>query len=184
MVVLGAGAAGGNATALAAAMGARVTVFDHSRDRLAAMRALGANVTGLYPFQESVEKAVMEADLLVGAVLLTGARAPRLVTAAVVKQMAPGSVIVDISVDQGGCVETTRPTTWAEPTYELHGVTHFAVTNMPGAVPRSASQAISAALIPYVLRLAQPGWEQSPALAKGINVRGGEVVYPALQSLA
>ena len=184
VVVLGAGVAGGNAAAVAAALGAQVTVFDHDRERLAAMRALGPNVTALYPFQEAIERAVIAADLLIGAVLVTGARAPHLVSAAVVRQMQPGAVIVDISVDQGGCVETTRPTTWAAPTYVEHGVVHFAVTNMPGAVPRTSSQALSAALLPYALKLAQPGWETHPALARGINVRGGEVVHPALRSLA
>jgi alanine dehydrogenase len=184
VVVLGAGAAGGNAASLAAAMGARVTVFDHDRERLAAMRSLGANVTGLYPFQDAIDQAALRADLLIGAVLVTGARAPHLVSAEVVRRMTPGSVIVDISVDQGGCVETTRPTTWAAPTYLAEGVVHFAVTNMPGAVPRTASQAISAALIPYALCLAAPDWEQHPALAKGINVRAGEVIHPALRSLS
>jgi alanine dehydrogenase len=105
------------------------------------------------------------------------------VSAEVVKRMAPGSVIVDISVDQGGCVETTRPTTWADPVYTWEGIVHFAVTNMPGAVPRTASQAMSAALIPYALRLAQSDWEQHPPLVKGINVQAGEVVHPALRSL-
>jgi alanine dehydrogenase len=184
VVVLGAGVAGGNAAALAAGMGALVTVFDHDRDRLAAMRALGPNVTALYPFQDAVDHAATEADLLIGAVLVTGARAPHVVSAEVVKRMAPGSVIVDISVDQGGCIETTQPTTWAAPTFTWEGVVHFGVTNMPGAVPRTASQAMSAALIPYALRLAQPGWEQFPPLARGVNVRAGEVVHPALRSVS
>jgi alanine dehydrogenase len=184
VVILGAGMAGGNAALVAAALGARVTIFDHNRDRLAAMRALGPNVTGLYPYQDAIDAAVGEADLLVGAVLIPGARAPHLVSADVVGTMAPGSVVVDISVDQGGCVETTRPTTYAEPTYVWEGVVHFGVTNMPGAVPRSASQALSAAIVSYALRLAAGGWEDQPALAAGVNVRAGEVVYPALQSLA
>lgn len=181
VVILGAGVAGGNATALAAAVGAQVTVFDTNRDKLAAMRALGANVTALYPYSHDIDHAVKQADLLIGAVLLPGARAPHLVSADQVRQMLPGSVIIDISVDQGGCIETTRPTTYAEPTFVWGGVTHFGVTNMPGAVPRTASQALSAALIPYALKLAAEGWEDDPALAAGVNLRGGEVVYPALK---
>lgn len=181
VVILGAGVAGGNAAALAAAVGAQVTVFDPNRDKLAAMRALGANVTGLYPYAHDIERAVREVDLLIGAVLIPGAKAPHLVLAEQVSKMKPGSVIVDISVDQGGCIETTRPTTYAEPTFVWEGVTHFGVTNMPGAVPRSASQALSAALIPYALKLAAGGWEGDPALAAGINVRQGQIVYPALK---
>jgi alanine dehydrogenase len=184
VVILGAGVAGGNAAALAAAMGASVTIFDHDRDRLAAMRALGANVTALYPFREAIERAVVEADLLIGAILLAGARAPRVVSAETVKRMGSGSVIIDISVDQGGCIETTRPTTWAQPTFVWEEIIHFGVTNMPGAVPRTASQAISAALIPYALKLASPNWESTPPLHKGINVQSGEIMHPALRSLS
>jgi alanine dehydrogenase len=182
VVILGAGVAGGNAAALAAAIGAEVTVFDLSRDRLAAMRALGANVTGLHPYAHEVDRAVKEADLLIGAVLIPGAKAPHLVSAEQVKQMHTGSVIIDISVDQGGCIETTRPTTYAAPTFIQDGVVHFGVTNMPGAVPRSASQALSAALIPYATKLASDDWQGNPALAAGVNVRGGDVIYPALKT--
>ncbi|OGT20970.1 MAG: alanine dehydrogenase [Gammaproteobacteria bacterium RBG_16_57_12] len=180
VVVLGAGVAGGNAAEVAAALGARVTVFDRDRDKLARMRALGNNVTALYPFADSLRQAVLDCDLLIGAVLVVGEKAPHLVDAGTVRQMRQGSVIVDISVDQGGCIETTRPTTYADPTYVWEGVVHFAVTNMPGAVPRTASQALSAALLPYVLQLAEPGWEAQTALQKGINIQRGEVVHPAL----
>ncbi len=181
VVVLGAGAAGGNSAALAAAGGANVVVFDKRQDRLAEMMALGANVTALYPYEEQVAKEISDADLVIGAVLVTGAKAPHVISEDMVKNMQPGSVIADISVDQGGCVETTRPTTWAEPTFEKHGVTHFSVTNMPGAVPRTSTQAISAAILPYVQRLAQPDWQQVPSLRKGINVENGQIVHPALQ---
>ncbi|MEZ5540636.1 MAG: alanine dehydrogenase [Pseudomonadota bacterium] len=181
VVVLGAGHAGGNAAAMAAAIGAEVTVFDLRRDRLAAMRALGNNVTSLYPYPDNVRTHVAAADLLIGAVLRTGARAPHVVTRELVASMEPGSVVVDISVDQGGCIETTRPTTYADPTYVEAGVVHFCVTNMPGAVPHSASHAISAALLPYVLQLAQAGWEDVAELRRGINVRAGAVIHPALQ---
>jgi alanine dehydrogenase len=181
VVVLGAGKAGGNAALLAAALGAQVTVFDKQRQPLERMRALGGNVTALYPYAEQVDRAVRNADLVVGAVLVPGARAPHLVTREQVSGMAPGSVIVDIAVDQGGCIETTRPTTYKDPTYQVDGVTHLCVTNMPGAVPRTASQALSAALIGYLLRLAAPDWRECEALMKGINVADGEIVHPALQ---
>ena len=178
VVVLGGGVVGGNATAMAAAMGARVTVFDRNRDKLAALRGLGANVTGLYPYADAIDNAVREADLLIGAVLIPGARAPHLVSAEQVAAMQPGSVIIDVAVDQGGCIETTRPTSWAEPTFIHEGVVHFGVTNMPGAVPRSASQALSAALIPYAINLAAEEWNDS--LRAGVNVEAGRVVHPAL----
>jgi len=138
VVVLGGGTAGGNSAHLAAALGAQVTVFDKRQDRLAQMMAFGDNVTALYPYEDTVAREVASADLVVGAVLVTGARAPHVISADMVRAMSPGSVIVDISVDQGGCVETTRPTTYAEPTYVWEGVTHMNVTNMPGAVPRTA----------------------------------------------
>src|SRR5205085_5655229 len=119
------------------------------QDRMAQMMALGSNVTTLYPYEEVVAREIATADLVVGAVLVTGAKAPHVITREMVKAMEPGSVIVDISVDQGGCVETTRPTTYADPTYTVDGVTHFAVTNMPGAVPQTSSHAICAAILPF-----------------------------------
>lgn len=183
VVVLGAGVAGGNATALAAAMGAEVTVFDRNRDKLARMRALGNNVTGLYPYQDALHEAAVAADLLIGAVLVTGERAPHLVSADTVREMGDGSAIIDISVDQGGCIETTRPTDYTNPTFVHEGVIHFGVTNMPGAVPRTASQVLSAALIPYVTRLAQPDWQQDEELSRGINIQAGEIVHPALKEV-
>ena len=125
-------------------------------------------------------RAIREADLLIGAVLLPGARAPVLVGREQVAGMQEGSVIVDIAVDQGGCIETIHPTTYADPVYVEQGVLHFAVTNMPGAVPRTASAALSAALLPYVQRLAGGNWQDDRALIQGVNVRGGEVVLPAL----
>lgn len=182
VVILGAGVAGGNAALVAQALGANVTVFDRNRDKLAAMRALGPNVTGLHPYEHTIAEYVQQADLLIGAVLIPGARAPHLVSADMVKTMSAGSVIIDISVDQGGCIETTRPTSYDAPTFVWEGVVHFGVTNMPGAVPRSASQALSAALVPYILRLAQPGWEASEDLAAGVNVADGKVVHRALQA--
>lgn len=185
VVVFGAGAAGGNSAHLAASGGANVVVFDMRPDRLAQMMALGANVTALYPYQETVAREIRDADLVIGAVLIPSARAPRVVTAEMVKTMEPGSVLADISIDQGGCFETSRPTTWAEPTYKVDGVTHFCVTNMPGAVPQTSSQAISAAILPYVVRLAAGNeWRDHPSLNAGINVEAGRITHPALQAMA
>ena len=184
IVVLGAGAAGGHAASLAAAGGARVTVFDKRTDRLEAMMAQADNISALYPYSEAVAEAVSEADLVIGAVLVTGARAPHVVTREMVSQMPSGSIMIDISVDQGGCFETTKPTTYENPTYVVDGVTHFAVTNMPGAVPRTSSQALSAAILPYVMKMASPNWRDDPALVRGVNVDNGAVVHPALKELA
>ena len=181
VVILGGGIAGGGAATLAAALGAEVVVFDKARERLAQMRTLGDNVTALYPFPEQIEREVVKADLLIGAVLVAGERAPHLVTAKQIEMMSAGGVVVDIAVDQGGCIETTHPTTYLAPTYRVGEINHFAVTNMPGAVPRTASQALSAALIPYVLALAGPGWQQHPGLSDGVNVQAGRVCHPALQ---
>ena len=181
VVVLGAGVAGSNAAALAAAMGAKVVVFDKRQDRLATMMALGPNVTALYGYESSVAEQVRDADLVVGAVLVPSAKAPHVVTEAMVRTMEKGSVLVDISIDQGGCFETSRPTTWAEPTYQVHGVTHFCVTNMPGAVPQTSSVAISAAILSYVQQLAAgEEWRQNEGLAKGINVEAGKLIHRAL----
>ena len=183
VVVFGAGAAGGNSAALAASAGANVVVFEKRQDRMEQMMALGNNVTALYPYDNVVAREVASADIVVGAVLVTGAKAPHVVTRDMIKSMEPGSVIVDISVDQGGCFETTRPTTWKEPTYVEEGVIHFAVTNMPGAVPQTSSQAICAAILPWVNKLASGNWRDSVPLMRGINIEGGRLVHPALQGM-
>ncbi|WP_058834608.1 alanine dehydrogenase [Luteimonas abyssi] len=183
VVVFGAGAAGGNSAALAAAGGSNVVVFEKRQDRMAQMMALGANVTALYPYDDVVAREVAAADLVIGAVLVTGAVAPHVLTREHLKQMEAGSVVVDISIDQGGCFETSRPTTWKEPTYVEEGVTHFAVTNMPGAVPQTSSQAICAAILPWVNKLASGEWRDNAALVRGINVEGGKLVHPALQGM-
>jgi len=180
VVVLGAGHAGGSAARLAAAMGARVCVFDRNPLRLGEMQQAASNIEARYANNKDMRKAMREADILVGAVLLPGAHAPRLLSREDVATMRPGSVIVDISVDQGGCIETTRPTSYDDPTYVEEGVTHFCVTNMPGAVPRSASQALSGAMLPYLRELVRPEWRAMPALAKAVNVDQGKVVLPAL----
>src|SRR5690606_28295998 len=138
VVVFGAGKAGGAAAALAAAGGANVTVFEMRTDRMDEMTAVGPNVTAPHPHPDVVARQVASADLVVGAVLVTGAKAPRVLTREMLKGMQDGSVVVDISIDQGGCFETSRPTTWKEPTYVEEGVTHFCVTNMPGSVPQTS----------------------------------------------
>lgn len=182
VVIIGGGNAGGNAAALAAASGAEVVVFETRRERLGAMRAIGNNVTALYPYPDRLHSEVARADLLIGATLQTGTRTPHIVSRNMVASMQPGSVIVDISVDQGGCIETTRPTTYEAPTFVEEGVVHFCVTNMPGAVPHSATQALSAALLPYVLQLAEADWDRNAPLQRAVNTRGGELVHPALRS--
>ncbi len=181
VVVVGAGEAGGNAVRLAAALGARVTVFDRLRARLSAMMAVGPNVTALPAYEETIAAAAREADLLIGAVLVAGARAPRVVTRSMVRGMRRGAVIVDIAIDQGGCVETMHPTDYGHPAYVEEGVIHFGVTNMPGAVPRTASQALSAVLLPYVQILAAHGVDDS-RLAGGLNVCEGRIIHDAVAS--
>lgn len=180
VVVLGAGSAGGAAVAAAAALGANVKVFDRNPRQLERMHRIAPNVTALVPAATAMAQAVAAADLLIGAVLLPGAATPRLVSRAQVAQMQPGSVIVDIAVDQGGCIETTRPTTYDAPTYVDEGVVHFCVTNMPGAVPRSATQALTAAMLPYLLALLDPDWRSDARLTGAINVEKGAIVHPAL----
>jgi len=183
VVVFGAGAAGGHSAALAAAGGSNVVVFEKRHDRMEEMMRLGNNVTALYPYDDLVASEVASADLVIGAVLVTGAVAPHVITREMMKSMEDGSVLVDISIDQGGCFETSRPTTWKEPTYVDEGVIHFCVTNMPGAVPQTSSQAICAAILPWVNKLATGSWRDNVALVKGINIEGGTLVHPALQGM-
>ncbi len=183
VVILGAGVAGGNACEVAQSLGAEVVIFDPNRDKQARMRALGHNVTALHPYSEAIEQHVPQADLLIGAVLIPGARAPHLVSRELVSRMKPGSVIIDIAIDQGGCIATTRPTDYENPTYIWSDIVHFGVTNMPGAVPRTASQALSATLVPYILRLAKEDWKSDAELVRGINVEAGEAVLDSLRNL-
>ena len=180
VVVFGAGSSGYASAELAAAGGSNVVVFEMRTDRAQHAMNIGNNVTALYPYHDLVAREVASADLVIGAVLVTGAVAPKVLTRDMVRNMQPGSVLVDIAIDQGGCFETSRPTTWKEPTYVEEGVTHFAVTNMPGAVPQTSSQAICAAILPYVNKLASGNWRHDEALVKGINVEGGKVIHPAL----
>lgn len=183
VVVLGAGTAGGHAARLAAAIGADVRLFDREPGKLhgLAEEPGPGRVTGWLSDPDALAAAVAEADLLVGAVLVPGARAPRIVSRAMVQSMQSGSVIADISVDQGGCVETSHPTTYEDPVYKVDGVIHFTVANMPGAVPRTATQALSRAILPYVQRLAGASDPSAdPELARGLNVQQGRIVHPAL----
>ena len=181
VVVLGAGQAGTAAIQVAAGLGANVTVFDKKWEKLEQIRNLGSNITTLYPYKDAVHESLAGADLVIGAVLIPGSRAPVVVTEKMVADMPDGSVIVDISVDQGGCIATTRPTTYAQPTYKEFGVCHFAVTNIPGAVPRTASQALSAVLLPYVQLVAAGNWQSVESLSKGLNVQSGRVVHPVVR---
>ncbi|NOY16929.1 MAG: alanine dehydrogenase [Gammaproteobacteria bacterium] len=179
VVIIGAGNAGANAAIVAKNLGATVTVFDRQRKKQAQMRQLGENVSGLYPYPDAVAAAIEHADLVIGAVLVPGARAPHVVSREMVISMKAGSVIIDIAVDQGGCVETTKATDYSAPTYIEEGVVHFAVTNIPAAVPRSASQALSAELLPYV-RLLLEEKVKGEAIASGVNVEQGRIVHPAV----
>jgi len=184
VTVLGGGAVGRNAARVAVGMGAEVTLIDIDLRRLEAVDALfPGNVETLMSNRANVEEAAVDADLLVGGVLVAGARAPVLVSEETVRRMRPGSVIVDVAVDQGGCVATTRPTTHAEPTYVLHGVTHYGVTNMPALVPRTSTFALTNATLPYALRLAagvEAALAVDPGLAKGLNAAAGNIVHPAV----
>jgi alanine dehydrogenase len=180
VVIIGAGNAGGNAAIVAKNLGATVTVFDRKREKQARMRQLGENVSGLYPYPDAVAEAIEHADLVIGAVLVPGARAPHVISRDMVISMKAGSVIVDIAVDQGGCVETTKATDYSAPTYIEEDVVHFAVTNIPAAVPRSASQALSAELLPYVKLLLEDGPE-GKILESAVNVKQGRIVHPAVE---
>ena len=185
VVILGGGTVGLNAAKIAVGMGAEVTVLNKGLDKLRALDDLfGGRVKTLYANSSAIEKAVTECDLLVGAVLVPGAKAPKLVSAAMVSRMRKGSVIVDVSIDQGGCVETIRPTTHSQPVYEVDGVIHYGVTNMPGAVARSSTFALTNATIPYVAAIADCGLEGAAgtdeALARGVNVRRGAVTCAAV----
>jgi alanine dehydrogenase len=179
VLVIGAGTAGRNAARVAAGMDASVTVLDLAVDKLRALDAMRqGRITTLTSNQLTVEEQVREADLVIGAVLVPGARAPSVVTEAMVRSMRPGSVVVDISIDQGGCIETSHVTTHSEPTFVLHDVVHYAVGNMPGAVPRTSTYALTNATLPYVLRIAARGIADAchdADLAAGVNVARGHV---------
>jgi len=182
VVVLGGGVVGTNAAYVAMGMGADVTIMDVSLDRLRYLDEIWGNrVRTLYSSKYNVERIVTEADLVIGAVLLPGAKTPYLVTRDMLPSMKPGAVLVDVSVDQGGCIETTKATTHADPTYFVDGVLHYGVANMPGAVPNTSTHALTNATLRYGLAIADKGWKKAvmddAALAKGVNVLEGKVVY-------
>ena len=180
VTIIGGGTVGINAAKIALGMGANVLVVDINPIRLGYLDdVLHGNLTTLSSNRRNIADAVHVSDVVIGAVLIAGARAPRLVTREMVADMSRGSVIVDVAVDQGGCIETIKPTIHSNPVYELDGVLHYGVTNMPGAVPRTSTYALSNATLPYILHLAAQGFEDAvvsdPALAKGVNVHRGQI---------
>lgn len=182
VLVLGGGIVGMQAAKMAAGLGAQVTITDISLNRLRYLSdVMPANVTTLYSSEFTIRRLVKEHDLIVGAVLVTGAKAPKLITREMLKLMRPGTVLVDVAVDQGGCFETTKPTTHADPTYIIDDVVHYCVANMPGAVPYTSTLALTNATLPYAIKLAELGWkkacQQDHSLKLGLNVVNGEVVY-------
>lgn len=182
VVIIGGGIVGTNAAHMALGMGAQVFIIDLDLDRLRYLEdVLEGRLVTLSSNPLNIAEAVRRADLLIGAVLIKGAKAPRLVTREMVGTMTPGSVIVDVAVDQGGCVETTCPTTHSDPTFTVDGVIHYCVANMPGAVPRTSTYALSNATLPYIAQLAELGAkasiEANPALARGVNTYAGELTY-------
>jgi alanine dehydrogenase len=184
-VILGGGVAGTNATQMAVGLGAQVTVVDRSLKRLRELDVqFGSQIGTAYSTTEAVERLVIGADLVIGSVLVTGAAAPKLVTRDMVRRMEKGAVLVDISIDQGGCFETSRPTTHADPTYVVDGVVHYCVTNMPGAVPRTSTFALTNATLPYARALADLGWRKALArdagFAAGLNVHEGAITHEAV----
>jgi alanine dehydrogenase len=185
VVVLGGGVVGTHAAKMAVGIGADVTILDKSLPRLRELDDLfGGRVKMLYASGAEVELASLTADLVVGAVLVTGAAAPKLLTRAQVARMLPGAVLVDVAIDQGGCFETSRPTTHADPTYVVDGVVHYCVANMPGGVPRTSTWALNNATLPFTLALAGKGWrkacQEDPHLREGLNVHEGQLTYAAV----
>jgi len=185
VAILGGGIVGANAAKVAAGLGANVHILDVNLDRLRYLDdVMPPNVTTLYSDRHTILETVQRADLVVGAVLITGARAPRLVRRGDLPKMKPGAVIVDVAIDQGGCVETSRPTTHRDPTYVVDGIVHYCVTNMPGAVGRTSTYALCNVTLPYVLQIANKGWRAvaaaQPGVAEGVNVDRGKVTNRAV----
>jgi len=185
VVVIGGGVAGLNAAVIAMGMGADVTVLDRSLPRLAYIDSLyNGRIKTLASTLHAIEREIKQADLVIGAVLVHGAKAPKLITNAQVAQMKPGSVLVDIAIDQGGCFEDSKPTTHAEPTFKVHGSIFYCVANMPGAVPVASTYALTNATLPYAIAIANKGWqraiEEDPSLDRGLNVHAGKIRYSAV----
>ena len=176
---------GANAAKVAAGLGANVAILDVNLDRLRYLDdVMPRNVTTLFSDRHNIADSLNRADLLIGAVLIPGAKAPYLVRREDLKRMQPRAVIIDVAIDQGGCVETSRPTTHSNPTYMVDDVVHYCVTNMPGAVGRTSTYALTNVTLPYVLQLARKGFERAvrdnPGLAQGVNIRDGQVTSPAV----
>jgi alanine dehydrogenase len=187
VLVLGGGVVGHNAAKVAAGLGANVTLMDVNLDRLRYLDdVMPANVTAIYSDPLTIKHYLKDADLVIGAVLIPGARAPRLVTRDDLVAMKNGAVVVDVAIDQGGCFETSRPTTHKDPTYIVEGVVHYCVTNMPGAVGRTSTFALCNATLPYARAIADRGWDAAaaadPGLAHGLNLRDGQITHPAVQA--
>ncbi len=185
VLVIGGGVSGMNAADMAIGLGAEVTIVDRSLPRLRELDDIwGGRVHTVYSTKHAIDELAPESDLIIGAVLVAGAAAPKLVSAQNVKDMQPGSVMVDISIDQGGCFETSRPTTHADPTYVVDDVVHYCVTNMPGAVPRTSTYALTNATLPFIKSLANLGWKEAllrdPHLANGLNIHAGHVNHEAV----
>jgi alanine dehydrogenase len=185
VVIIGAGVVGTHALQMAIGMGARVTVLDKSVDRLRQLDLVfGNRISTVYSSAQSVEDAVLDADLVIGGVLIPGAAAPKLVTRSMIARMKKGAVVVDVAIDQGGCFETSHATTHAEPTYVVDGVVHYCVANMPGAVARTSTFALNNATIGHAVALADKGWKRAlkdnPHLKNGLNVANGHVTYEAV----
>jgi alanine dehydrogenase len=185
VVVLGGGVVGSHAAKMAAGLGARVTILDLSLERLRYLsEVLPANVQTLFSNRHNLLEQLVTADLVIGGVLIPGATAPKLIRREDLKLMREGAVIVDVAVDQGGCVETTRPTTHQDPVYIVDGVVHYAVANMPGGVPRTSTLALTNATLPYLKQLANKGWRQalrdSAPLRQGLNIVDGSISYRAV----
>lgn len=184
VLILGDGVVGRHAGTVAAAMGARTLVFGRHPEYEAQLKAaISPDIQFVLSTPENIAREITDADLVVGGVLLRGARAPHLVTEAMVESMQPGSVIVDVSIDQGGCVATSRPTSHSDPVFIEHGVIHYCVTNMPGAYPRTSTMALTAATLPFARRLAAEGLaalRQDSAFARGVNVHGGKIAFEAV----
>ena len=185
VVILGGGVVGINSAKMAAGMGAQVVVLDVSLERLRYLSdVMPANVVPLFSNRTNILEQIEDADLVVGGVLIPGAKAPKLIRREDLKRMQPGSVIVDVAIDQGGCVETIKATTHENPTYVVDGVVHYGVANMPGGVPRTSTLALTNATLPYARELANKGWKQalreSPPLMKGLNIVGGKITYPGV----
>jgi len=184
-MILGGGIVGTNAAKMAAGLGANVSILDISLPRLRELDdIMDANVTTIYSNEYNIREMIKYHDLIVGAVLIPGAKAPNLINREMLKTMRPGTVLVDVAVDQGGCIETCKPTTHADPTFVVDDIVHYCVANMPGAVPYTSTIALTNATLPYALKLADHGWKKACAadegLALGLNVINGKIVYKAV----